>query len=87
MTTGGRITLPIELRKRLKVQPGDSIVFSEGRDGRILVRGRSESLGDMRGVLRGMTSVTKFESVEHWIDEARYRQLRHAAKRVRHGKR
>jgi bifunctional DNA-binding transcriptional regulator/antitoxin component of YhaV-PrlF toxin-antitoxin module len=87
LTTGGRITLPIELRERLKVQPGDGILFSEGRDGRIFARGRSESLSDMQGVLRGMTRVTKFKSVERWIDEARSRQFRHAVRRVRRGKR
>ena len=43
------ITLPSRVRERLKVGPGDRVVFVEGRGGKITVRSRSGTLGDMKG--------------------------------------
>lgn len=48
LTSKGQITLPIELRRRWDLKPGDRLDFSLDLDGRVVVRKwlRSPSLGD-----------------------------------------
>ena len=75
ITSKGQITLPSKLRARLKVGPGDHVVFIEQPDGRIVVRGRSGTLADMRGLLKGRVTVPEGANIEAWIDEARSRAL------------
>jgi AbrB family looped-hinge helix DNA binding protein len=53
VTSKGQITLPSQVRNRLKVGPGDRVVFVESNDGEITVRSRSGTLGDMKGMVRG----------------------------------
>jgi AbrB family looped-hinge helix DNA binding protein len=79
VTSKGQITLPVEVRNRLKVGPGDSVVFIEGRDGRIVVRSRSGTLADMRGMLK--VPAPKAGVIDRWIDEARSRAQPVAPKR------
>jgi antitoxin PrlF len=81
VTTKGQITLPAQVRNRLNVGPGDSVVFVEGRDGRIVVRSRSGTLGDMRGILRSKIAPSKPGAISGWIDEARSRAVHIAPKR------
>ena len=48
LTSKGQITLPIELRRRWDLKPGDRLDFSLELDGRVVVRKwlRSPALGD-----------------------------------------
>jgi AbrB family looped-hinge helix DNA binding protein len=75
ITSKGQITLPAKLRARLKVGPGDRVVFAEGDDGKIVVRGRGGSLAELRGILRHKVTVPKGANIDRWIDEARSRAL------------
>lgn len=43
ITTRGQITLPIKILKRLKLSPGDKIVFEEN-DGKLVLTKNSESI-------------------------------------------
>ena len=81
VTTKGQITLPAQVRNRLNVGPGDSVVFVEGRDGKIVVRSRSGTFGDMRGMLRSKVAPPKAGVIAGWIDEARSRAARNISKR------
>ena len=81
VTSKGQITLPVEVRNRLKVGPGDSVVFVEQRDGRIVVRSRSGTLADMRGMLAGKVTRPKPGAIERWVAEARSRAQPIAPKR------
>jgi antitoxin PrlF len=83
VTSKGQITLPSRVREQLKVGPGDSVVFVEGNDGKITVRSRSGTLGDMKGMLRNKTGRPKTGVVENWISEARSRALPAAPRRRR----
>ena len=83
VTSKGQITLPSHVRDRLKVRPGDRVVFVEKNDGEITVRGRSGTLGDMKGMLRGKAGRLKAGTIEGWIDDARSRALPVAPKRRR----
>ncbi len=83
LTSKGQITLPSRVRERLKVGPGDRVVFVEGRDGKITVRSRSGTLGDMKGMLRGKAGRLKAGVIESWINDARSRALPTQPKRRR----
>lgn len=75
VTSKGQITLPSRVRARLKVGPGDRVVFVEGRDGKIIVRSRSGTLADMKGILRGKAGRPKPGAIDRWVAEARSRVL------------
>jgi len=83
LTSKGQITLPSRVRERLKVGPGDRVVFVEGRDGKITVRSRSGTLGDMKGMLRSKVGRLKAGAIESWIGDARSRALPTQPKRRR----
>jgi AbrB family looped-hinge helix DNA binding protein len=80
LTSKGQITLPIEIRDRLNVGPGDSVVFVEDH-GKIVVRSRTGTLEDMRGMLRGKITVPKGADIDRWIDEVCSRALSRRLKR------
>ena len=50
----GRVTLPVEVRQALKVEPGDQVTFTETKPGRFEVRaeGRAGALLERRPVAR-----------------------------------
>src|SRR5690349_10619022 len=73
ITSKGQITLPSRVRERLKVGPGDKVVFVERGDGEVTVRSRSGTLADMKGMLRGKAGRLKAGAIEGWIGEARAR--------------
>jgi hypothetical protein len=67
----------------LKVGPGDSVVFTEGRDGQLVVRSKSGTLGDMRGMLAGKAKSPNRDTVARWVGEARSRSWSGGPKRQR----
>lgn len=83
VTSKGQITLPSRVRQRLNVGPGDRVVFVEKNDGEMIVRSRSGTLGDMKGMLHGKTGRLKSGAIENWISDARSRALPTAPKRRR----
>lgn len=83
VTSKGQITLPARVRERLKVGPGDKIVFVERTDGEVTVHSRSGTLADMKGMLRRKVGRLKAGSIERWIDEARSSALTATPKRRR----
>jgi antitoxin PrlF len=81
ITSKGQITLPSKLRKQLRVEPGDRIVFLEEPDGRIVVRARCGTLGGMRGMLKLKAKLPDARTLERWVDEARSRAMPFRAKK------
>lgn len=71
ITSKGQITLPSRVRERLKVGPGDKVVFVERGDGELTMHRRAGTLGDMKGMLRGKVGRLRPGTIESWIDEAR----------------
>lgn len=72
ITSKGQITLPSRVRDRLNVGPGDRVVFVEEQNGKIVVRSKSGTLGDMRGML-GRKAKPSSVTIERWVNEARSR--------------
>jgi antitoxin PrlF len=83
ITSKGQITLPSRVRDRLNVGPGDSVVFVEGQDGKIVVRSKSGTLSDMRGMLSGKSKPPSGNTIERWVSEARSRNWPASSKRRR----
>jgi antitoxin PrlF len=83
ITSKGQITLPSRVRHRLNVGPGDSVVFIESHDGKIVVRSKSGTLGDMRGMLSGKSKSLPPDAIEGWVSEARSRNWSTSPKRRR----
>lgn len=83
ITSKGQITLPSRVRDRLNVGPGDSVVFVEGHDGKIVVHSKSGTLSDMRGMLGGKSKPPSGNTIERWVSEARSRNWPASPKRRR----
>jgi antitoxin PrlF len=83
ITSKGQITLPAGVRDRLKVGPGDSVVFVEGTDGKVVVRSKSGTLADMRGMLGKKSKPPAPHMIERWVSEARSRSWPATPKRRR----
>jgi AbrB family looped-hinge helix DNA binding protein len=76
ITSKGQITLPIELRARLGLEPGDRVMFVEEANGTFTIRARSGTFADLRGFLTGKIKKRPTSAeIDQWIDEARSRAL------------
>jgi AbrB family looped-hinge helix DNA binding protein len=76
VTSKGQVTLPVELRDRLGITPGDHIVFVEQPDGSYALRVRSGTLASLRGLLAdNLGTPPSDERVREWIEDARSRAL------------
>ena len=51
LTSKGQITIPVDIRKLLDIQPQDRVTFTPMPDGTVLMRAKTKSLQDLRGLL------------------------------------
>jgi AbrB family looped-hinge helix DNA binding protein len=49
VTSKGQITIPIEVRKKLGLKPGDRVSFVEGEHGEMILKPKSGSIMDLEG--------------------------------------
>ena len=75
VTSKGQVTLPVELRTRLGIEPGDRVVFVEQADGSFALRIRNGTFADLRGLLRDKAKGVSDRQVEEWVEEARSRAV------------
>ncbi len=52
MTSKGQVTIPAEIRKALNLTAGQRVVFTGFDDGTTLLRAKSRSVLELRGLLR-----------------------------------
>ncbi len=52
MTSKGQVTIPKEIRDKLRLKTGDRIRFTENADGSVTVRAQNKSILDMIGMLK-----------------------------------
>jgi AbrB family looped-hinge helix DNA binding protein len=52
VTTKGQITIPIEVRVKLGIKPGDRVLFLENEKGEVILKPKTGSLMDVRGMLK-----------------------------------
>jgi antitoxin PrlF len=82
VTSKGQVTLPIELRTRLAIEPGDRVVFVEQADGTFALKVRRGTFANLRGMLSGKVAQPVDAQIAQWIDEARSRALTRPAKKL-----
>jgi AbrB family looped-hinge helix DNA binding protein len=49
VTSKGQITIPVEVRKKLGLKPGDRVRFIEGENGEYILRPKTSSIMDLEG--------------------------------------
>lgn len=69
VTSKGQTTLPVEVRNRLGVGPGDHVEYVLGDDGVIQIK-RARTFADLSGILKSDVSLTNSELAQA-IEEAR----------------
>jgi antitoxin PrlF len=84
VTSKGQVTLPLKLRDRLGIEPGDRVVFVEQSDGSFALRVRRGTFADLRGLLAGKVEPASDKKIKDWIDEARSRTFSSGTKK--HGR-
>lgn len=52
LTSKGQVTIPKEIRDKLRLKTGDRIRFTQNADGSVTVRAQNRSLLDMVGMLK-----------------------------------
>jgi AbrB family looped-hinge helix DNA binding protein len=52
VTSKGQITIPIEVRVKLGIKPGDRVRFVENEKGEIVLKAKTGSIMDVRGMLK-----------------------------------
>lgn len=52
VTSKGQITIPAEVRKAMGLAPGERVVFSLLYDGTTVMRAKTRSLRDLKGLLK-----------------------------------
>ena len=92
ITAKGQITIPIEVRKSLKLKTGDKLDFLETETGRFAIFPKTRSIMDMRGIFqkRGLSSLEKAPTIQEMdqdiLDAASADYLRSVAKDAGAGK-
>lgn len=67
LTSKGQITLPISIRKKLRLNTGDQVVFIEREDGEITVKAKKGNLMDLRGSLNWTGKPATIEEMDEAI--------------------
>ncbi len=60
VTTKGQVTIPLEIRKKMKITPASEVNFIVGEDGRVYVvkvRERPDTTSSRFSTLRGVATV------------------------------
>ncbi|MGH9604464.1 MAG: AbrB/MazE/SpoVT family DNA-binding domain-containing protein [Terracidiphilus sp.] len=52
VTSKGQITIPIEVRKKLGLKPGDRVRFIEGEKGEYILKPKTGSIMELKGIAR-----------------------------------
>ena len=63
LTSKGQITIPADIRRSLAVSPKDRITFTPMPDGTVVMRAKTKSMLDIKGMLKPLpgSSVSIFE--------------------------
>ena len=51
LTSKGQITIPADIRKSMSIRPKDRLTFTPMPDGTVVMRAKTKSIKDLRGML------------------------------------
>jgi len=81
VTSKGQVTLPKELRERLRVRSGDKVRFTPEGEGRIVMARASHSIRDMFGILGKPPRSLTLEEIDEVIRKAAVERFQRAVGR------
>lgn len=67
VTSRGQITIPLEVRKRLGIKPGDQVRFLEGVNGECILRPKTGSIMDLKGFAKWTGKPVTIEEMNETI--------------------
>lgn len=83
VTSKGQLTLPVELRRELGIEPGDTVRFST--EGRLVHLERQLSVEDVEGMFAALPGVPETEDFDDLIEEAMSDHADWVVERMRRG--
>ena len=76
LSAAGQITVPIDIRRILKLRTGDKILFTQNKDGDIIID--NASINAIRKAQKAFEGVAEElgnpseDEIQSWVDEIRY---------------
>lgn len=67
VTSKGQITIPIEVRVKLGIKPGDRVRFVENENGEIVLKPKTGSLMGLRGIVKWKGKPVTIEEMNETI--------------------
>jgi AbrB family looped-hinge helix DNA binding protein len=67
VTSKGQITIPIEVRVKLGIKPGDRVRFVENENGEIILKPKTGSIMDLRGIVKWTSKPVIIEEMNETI--------------------
>jgi AbrB family looped-hinge helix DNA binding protein len=67
VTSKGQITIPLEVRKKLGIKPGDRIRFIEGEHGEFILKPMTGSIKDLKGFAQWTGKPVSIEEMNETI--------------------
>lgn len=64
LTSKGQITLPIDIRRALRLESGDGVTFEPAGEGAYVMRPASKGLGRLKGVVPAPEKPVSLEAME-----------------------
>ncbi|MBK5206074.1 MAG: type II toxin-antitoxin system PrlF family antitoxin [Polaromonas sp.] len=52
LTSKGQITIPADIRKSMSINPKDRLTFTPMPDGTVVLRAKTKSIKDLKGMLK-----------------------------------
>jgi AbrB family looped-hinge helix DNA binding protein len=75
VTSKGQITIPAEVRKKLGLKPGDQVTFIEGEHGEFILRPKTGSIKDLKGMWKWTGKPATIEEMNEVIAQGWAGQL------------
>ena len=78
LTSAGQITVPVEIRRLLKLNTGDKILFTQNDNGEVVIN--NASINAIRTAQKAFDGVAaelgnpSEDEIQSWVDEIRYRK-------------
>jgi AbrB family looped-hinge helix DNA binding protein len=67
VTSKGQITIPLEVRKKLGIKPGDRVRFIEGEKGEFILKPKTGSIRDLEGCVHWTGKPVTIEEMNETI--------------------
>ena len=76
LTSAGQITVPVEIRRLLRLRVGDKILFTQSDTGEVIIGNASinaiqKAQQAFEGVAESLGNPTE-DDIQFWVDEVRY---------------